>query len=192
MRFLKTKISLAQKARTHRQEPPGSHNKSQSKHNPEHEVDLIDSSKGCIETKNMSINYGRAIITFATSYLALPYLKDFQQGHMSFSLTRFIHFMEQAKNGVTGINGLRSLLLIEQDNNSCLVLCKKAFQWISEVFIKYFSVNWIIHGKMTHKLTYLKYRYKMLRRVQKPDLFTYVRSTQGKRKRAVKLEQGCH
>ena len=79
---------------------------------------------------------------------------------------------EKAKLG--GISSFRAMLLAGERENAKTEACKRVFQWISEVFIKYFSVSWIIHGKVSHKETYLKYRFKMLRRVQKPEAFNSI------------------
>ena len=125
-------------------------------------------------TKNIIINYGRAIATFVTSKLALPYLQTYiDDGSMI--LKEFIDFINEEKVKIGGIQGLRSLLLVEDKDEPKIAIFKRVFKSLSEIFIKYFSVNWIIHGKVTHKLTYLKYRSKILRRVQNPEYFTYVR-----------------
>lgn len=130
-------------------------------------------------TKNMSINYGKAIISFSTSSVATPYLKDVLQKH---NLTRdeFVAFVTRAKESIGGMSSLRSLLLVSESDSEQVVAFKSTFKYISEVFIKYFSVNWIIHGKVTHKMTYLQYRFKMLRRIQDPEHFTYIRERKGK------------
>lgn len=131
----------------------------------------------CSDTKNITINYGKAIISFATSSLALPYLKPLLQ-RFEITLGDFISFISPSKSGIGSIGSLRNLLLIFQDDLERVVACKKVFRLIGEIFIKFFSVNWIIHGKVVHKMTYLKYRSKMLRRIQNPEYFTYIRQTQ--------------
>jgi hypothetical protein len=50
---------------------------------------------------------------------------------------------------------------------------KKAFQELTEIFVKYFSVNWILNSKLQYKIEYLKCRYKILRRIKNPHLFAY-------------------
>ena len=126
-------------------------------------------------TKNISINYGKVISSFAISALAVPYLQPFLDQE-EVSLDDFVLFVNQAREKIGGISSFRSLLIIDEkvDTTKTMTL-KKIFKMISEVFIKNFSVNWITHGKVTHKLVYLKFRSKMLRRVQNPELFTYVR-----------------
>ena len=140
----------------------------------------LDAERVISSTKNISINYGKAISSFAISALALPYLQPtFDQGEVS--LNDFILFMNHAKTKIGGISSLRSLLMINDKVDGVkTMMLKKTFKMIGEVFIKYFSVNWIIHGKVTHKLVYLKFRSKMLRRFENPELFTYVRKRESK------------
>jgi len=136
------------------------------------------------ETKNIPINYGKAIASFAISPLAVPYLERFLNEE-KLTTKEFVEIIGGSKEGIRGIDSLRAMLLINEEKDSeKIMLCKKAFQWIGEIFIKYFSVNWIIHGRMTHKMTYLKYRHKMLRRIRLPEHFTYVR--RGQEKKSVK------
>jgi len=124
-------------------------------------------------TKNVVINFGKAIASFATSRLALPYLDSLFHKEL-ITLEDFNDFIGDAKNKIGGIESFRSLLLILKDDSSKIIACKKVFAMIAEIFIKYFSINWIIHGRVTHKLTYLKYRFKILRRIQNPEMFTYI------------------
>jgi len=139
------------------------------------------STSQCSNTKNITINYGKAIVSFATSHLAIPYLTNFLLQE-NVSLSQFIAFVGQAKDNIGGISSFRSLLLISPSDDKDVAAYKRVFKLISEVFIKYFSVNWIINGKVTHKLTYLKYRFKMLRRIQDPEHFTYIR--EGRKKKS--------
>ena len=51
---------------------------------------------------------------------------------------------------------------------------KRVFKAIGIIFIRDFTVNWVYNSKIADKLTHLKYRFKMLRRVQNPEFFTYL------------------
>lgn len=125
-------------------------------------------------TKNIVINFGRAISSFATSKLSLDYLEPLivQEKVM---LSGFTNFISTRKVAIGGISSLRSLLLITCQDSEEDAAYKRIFKALSEIFIKYFSVNWITHGRMGHKSVYLKYRFKMLRRVQNPETFTYLK-----------------
>jgi len=125
-------------------------------------------------TKNIVTNYGKAISSFALSHLALPYLQP-RLDKSTITSGEFYNFILKGREAIKSIQTFRTLLLIEEGDDANYAECKRVFQYICEVFIKYFSVNWIIHGKMDYKLIYLKYRFKMLRRVRDPENFTYLR-----------------
>jgi len=132
-----------------------------------------------LQAKNIVTNFGKAIATFGLSKLALPYLSaelDKSKYKGELQVSDFIEFMKENKGNINSIDNLRALLLIKESDSQKTVLCKQCFQVIAEVFIKYFSVNWIIHGRVTYKLEHLKFRFKMLRRIQNPEQFTYLKS----------------
>ncbi len=133
-----------------------------------------------LQTKNIVTNFGKAIVTFAVSDIALPYLgpiikKVDHEGAEALGVQDFIRFIGNTKANISSIDGFRALILEEETDEKKTVLCKKAFRMIAEVFIKYFSVNWITHGRVTYKMMHLKFRYKMLRRIQNPSQFTYLK-----------------
>ena len=130
-------------------------------------------------TKNLVINYGKAISTFAMSKLAEPYLATYLK-EQRITFKDFSVYISDKKERIGGISDLRTLLLCSQEDTPQMKAYKGAFKVVSEVFIKYFSVNWIIHGRMANKLVYLKSRSKMLRRVQSPELFTYIKISENR------------
>jgi len=130
--------------------------------------------EGWRTTKNIVINYGKAIASFASSDLAKPYLKEYVQDE-GVSYEKFLKFIIEAKETIGGIASFRSLLIDNDQEEKEMRSYKKILRRIGEVFIKYFSVNWIIHGRMAHKMTYLKFRSRMLRRIKNPEYFTYIR-----------------
>jgi len=136
-------------------------NKKKSEH-------LNDNNQFNKSKKNLNINFIKAIFTFANSHLAIPYLKPLlQKEEIKFSdFTSFIH---QYKPSVNGIYALLSMLVEDKSNNQKIVACKRIFKALSEIFIKFFSVNWIFHGKVENKQLYLDYRFKLLRRIQNPQ-----------------------
>jgi len=132
-----------------------------------------------LQAKNIVTNFGKAIATFGLSKLALPYLsaeleKPKYEGKLQVS--DFIEFMKENKANINSIDNLRNLLLTKDEDSAKSIALKQCFQVIAEIFIKYFSVNWIIHGRVTYKLEHLKFRFKMLRRIQNPQQFTYLKS----------------
>jgi len=62
-----------------------------------------------------------------------------------------------------------------QEDSKEVAAVKRGFAEVGEVFIKNFSVNWAFHSRVFHKEAHLKFRYKMLRRVRNPELFTYLK-----------------
>lgn len=133
------------------------------------------------ETKNIVLNYGRAISSFAVSNLALSYLEPLL-GQEGVTLENFKEFVMKMKKQIGGICSFRSLLMTSECSCEEEVKYKRIYRELAEIFIKMFSVNWISHGKMGHKDTYLKYRFKMLRRVRNPEWFTYLKGDRKKKR----------
>ena len=127
-------------------------------------------------TKNIAKNYGKAIASFAGSDLVVPYLQNITISEPC-TLSEFIGFVRTNKDVIQGIDSFRAMLLPSDEDDIKQAAFKRIFQKVSEIFIKYFSVNWICHGKMKDKETYLKFRFKILRRIQNPTLFTYVKKS---------------
>jgi len=125
-------------------------------------------------TKNIVKNYGKAICNFATSQIAIPYLTQLIKDDIQ--LTDFVAYVSQIKESIRGLHHFRSILIENNDDSPLIIKYKKLFKEISEVFIKYFSVNWIFSGKVLHKQAHLKFRFKMLRRIRCPELFTYLKN----------------
>jgi len=194
MRFLKNKIRLAEEAaKRHTQSPKASDLQIQSemekssiefpevtqmtKKNkvvPQKKAKGKKGKKEINPTKNIVINYGNAMASFALSKLAVPYLQS-SVDKGTLDLQGFIEYLSSSKGRITGVEGLKSLLLITEEDNEKVASYKLAFKMLCEIFIKYFSVNWIIHGRVTNKLVYLKYRTRVLVRVQNPEQFTYIK-----------------
>lgn len=128
-----------------------------------------------LSTKNLAKNFGKAICTFASSKMAASYLKRFLEKE-DLSEKDFLEFVEKARCEINGLFNFRRVLLPTEKDSREIIASKRVFVLISEVFIKFFSVNWIFNGKVIHKLTHLHYRFKMLRRIKCPELFTYIRT----------------
>jgi len=127
-------------------------------------------------TKNIAKNFGRAICTFATSHLAYPYLVPICEEY-EISIQDFVAYVNNIKNKIDGLHKFRSILMIQKDDSQEVAIYKETFKKIGEIFIKNFSVNWIFSGKVMHKEAHLKFRFKMLRRIRRPELFTYIKKS---------------
>jgi len=189
MRFLKNKIALAKTLQVSNRAKivkpnletkncsPSKGSSDQLARKKRHRVpgqSLIPQSSRAV--KNIAKNYGRKICAFAISSLALPYLQNFVEKE-EVQLSGFINYIHQIKGDINGLFHFRSILLENKNDSIPLKAYKRIFKAISEVFIKYFSVNWIFHSKVFHKDAHLKFRYKMLRRIQRPELFTYMKDS---------------
>ena len=132
-------------------------------------------AKESIVSKNIIKNYGKAMATFACSKLSKPYLERItDEGDIDEK--GFVHFMATYKECTDSIGGLRSLLLVTEEDSNEVATFKRIFKSLCEIFLKYFAVNWIFGGKMMHKILHLNFRFKMLRRVRNPVYFTYLTS----------------
>jgi len=124
---------------------------------------------------NIMKNYCRALLNFNLSGLAEPYLKESEDGQYM-SCERFRELLLARKKKMNCIKSLRQLLLPEAVDTEEIKIFKRQFQRVCGVFLKYFCVNWIFHSKVADKMKHLAYRGKILRRVQKPEHFTYLES----------------
>lgn len=124
------------------------------------------------------------MINFALSYIANPYLEKIIEKYPErrIDMRSFKEFMEQQKERVTSIKRLRELLMIKVKEDKVILGYKIVFKEISLVFIKYFSVNWIYNSKIEGRMIHLKYRFKMIRRVENPKMFTHIEDINRKRK----------
>ncbi len=117
--------------------------------------------------KNVDLTYIKAIITFANSHTALPYIKVcLQQENLKF--TDLISFITLTKERIT--NGVQSFwtLFLDDSHDAKTEACKRIFKNLSQVFIENFSVEWITQSKLVHKDAYLNYRQKMLKKINNP------------------------
>jgi len=128
-------------------------------------------------TKNIVKNYGRAICNFILAPISKVYLVDILKKHGdSVTLKQFSEFIKNKKEDVDCIERFKAMLMIKIGDSSSEKTFKSIFLDIGEIFIKYFSVNWIYNGRLTYKESHLNFRFKMLRRLRNPELFTYLKS----------------
>ena len=130
--------------------------------------------RGSTSAKNIVKNYGRALANFAASNLAVPYLNTLIEKE-KVRVKDFRRFIASKKKRARCIAGLRNLLVVQDDDSEHVAAFKRIFKDVSVIFIKYFSVNWIFSGKLCDKITHLKYRFKILRRIRNPEHFTYLK-----------------
>ena len=130
--------------------------------------------------KNIIKNYARAMLNFALSTISFPYLESLVKAEKIIDLEGFQGFLDEKKDEITSIRKLRELLLATEEDSEMVAAYKRVFKEICMIFIRDFSVNWIYHSKVSDKLTHVKYRFKILRRVQSPAYFTYLENFHSK------------
>ena len=138
------------------------------------DVETDTNAKKLLSSKNIMKNYARALANFTLSDIAQPYVCLSTQEH-DVPKADFDRFVSKDKHELNCIQNLRNKLLISASNTDGEKKCKRVFQSICEIFLKSFSVNWIFNSKVSDKMTHLKYRFKILRRVRNPQHFTYLR-----------------
>lgn len=137
---------------------------------------LDNSVPTSLSTKNIVKNYARAICNFVVSELALTYLEDLvKKESEKVTVQEFIGFVEERKGTIDSIKRFQKLLLITNDDEEKVRSFKRLFQAISKVFIKDFSINWIFDGKLKYKKEHIYFRFRMLRRIERPEMFTYLK-----------------
>jgi len=130
-------------------------------------------------SKNIVKNYGKQLCSFSSSLIAVPYIESVIEKNLfqHIKIAAFQEFIKEKKEGINSIDSLRKLLVPEQEDSDELKAFKTIFKQVSIIFLKYFSVNWIYGGKLTHKNSHLQFRFKMLRRVQNAEHFTYLKAS---------------
>jgi len=123
---------------------------------------------------NIMKNYGRAMTNFALSTTARSSLVVITAKYRV-SLQDFNDYIRSKKKSANCIKQIRKMLPIDGEENEEDFILRKVFQEISIVFLKFFSVNWLYSSKIAEKTQHLKYRFKILRRVQNPRYFTYLK-----------------
>jgi hypothetical protein len=137
---------------------------------------LDNSVPTSLSTKNIVKNYARAICNFVVSQLAFPYLEDLVvKESENVTVQEFIEFVEERKGTIDSIKRFQKLLLITNEDEEKVRSFKRLFQAISKVFIKDFSINWIFDGKLKYKREHIFFRFRMLRRIERPEMFTYLK-----------------
>ncbi len=184
MRFLKTKIKLAQEARQRKQlkefaRPIKTRESPFSEDSPSQTILKGTQEKPCTRygshvltstftnpVKNMIINYGKAIFSFAMSDMAKKYI-DQHFSNEKIDPTTFKDFLVEIKPRITGYNNFEAVFAVDEKDSEEIALYRRVLRILGVVFVKYFSVNWIFHGKVSHKMVYLKHRFSVLRRITK-------------------------
>ena len=136
------------------------------------------SPKKAINSDNIIKNYGRAMTNFAISTMARTFLRPILE-KLQIELPAFQKYIEERKKSANCIKKLRQMLPFDDEIGTAEYPFKKAFQEICIKFLKFFCVNWLYNSKIAEKITHLKYRFKILRRIKNPQFFTYLKDFNG-------------
>ena len=136
-------------------------------------------TKANADSKNIVKNYGKALCAFASTKIALSSINSLiaKNSYGKIDIPKFMETMKLKKETTNSMESVRKLLMIEDGDSEIERAQKLLFKDLSVIFMKYFSVNWIYNGKLLHKEAHLKFRFKMLRRIQNPEYFTYLKSS---------------
>jgi len=135
---------------------------------------------------NVMKNYANAMVTFALSRMAEPYLSKSPLVR-AMPVQWFRQILVSKKRKVNCIKSFRELLVIDESQDSEEIKTFKGlFRAACKAFLKHFWVNWIYNSKLDDKSKYLRYRGRLLRRVENPELFTYLEAFAIKKSREQK------
>jgi len=140
---------------------------------------------------NVMKNYASAMVNFALSRMAEPYLArcSWVRGMPP---QMFRQLLSSKKRKTNSIKSFRELLVVDEKDCEVTKVVKSLFRETSKVFLKHFSVNWIYNSKLNDKQKYLKYRMKLYRRVENPEQFTYLESFSTKKSRNQKSPKSAN
>ena len=127
-----------------------------------------------VSPSNIMKNYCRGIVCFVLSRIAITYIKPLLQ-KQGLTLQAFNEFIRLRRKKLNCIKQLREIILIKPNDRKEVAIMKEVFKEACIIFLKYFSPNWIYNSNITNKYAHIKYRFKILRRVKNPHLFTYLK-----------------
>jgi len=122
--------------------------------------------------KNIVKNYGKNCATFAISEIGHQFLAEVLTEE---DIPKFKEFIKLKISSITNIANFREMLLASETDFAEIIKFKKAFQYVSEIFIRDYSFNWIFHSPRINDVKgHIFARFKMLRRIRDPKNFTYI------------------
>jgi len=110
-------------------------------------------------------DYSKALINFALSSLAFPYL-NIQIEEQAISIETFKEILSDKKEKKAS---LRSMLLAEEDDSLEITAFKLAFKNICKAFLEVYFLNWILKENSHERIAYFRFRSKMMRKIQHPE-----------------------
>lgn len=110
-------------------------------------------------------NYCKAMLHFNTQPLSEPYLREFLADH-NVDIELFRTHVRRNENSIGGFDGLKAMLVVRHYDSDEQRAVKGAFKLGCEAFLKYFAVNWVFSANVRNAQSYLKQRFKLLRKIK--------------------------
>jgi len=144
--------------------------KAASRETESHEAILLSLKKSEeISRKKMKLDCFKSILYFAGSPQAFCYLQlHLEQANLEPDV--FCLYVTRVKEDI--INDLEFLKYLRpnQNDGAKRIACKRVLRRISEIFLKYFFRDYILHHKTETKAPYLGLGDKILRKITRPEL----------------------
>ena len=112
-------------------------------------------------TPKIMRNFGKAICEFMLSKKAIPSLDQLiKKENLDYKefydfLIQSVEFFEQNGNFI-------ALIIPQMTDDNKIKACKRVIKELSRIFVKYYSLNWILKSQDLKKECYLKCRIKVL------------------------------
>jgi len=111
-------------------------------------------------------NYCKALVNFSISEHASGYLlEDLNRGGVD--LGTFRNALKAKKDTINTFQDLEQLLWIRPDDSVQLICFRMSFKNACIIFLKYFSVSWILNAHFKNRSLYLSYKGKFIQHIQK-------------------------
>jgi hypothetical protein len=122
--------------------------------------------------KNIVKNYGKNCATFAISELAHDDLLSILTKDQ---IAGFKGWVKAKLPNITNMANFREMLMPSETEDQEVIIYKRAFQLLAEIFVRDYAYNWIFHSpRISDVKGHLFARFKMLRRIRDPKNFTYI------------------
>jgi len=125
----------------------------------------ISSPSVRINSRLIHKNYCKAMLHFNTQPLSEPYLREFLADH-NVDIELFRNHVRRNENNIGGFDGLKAMLVVRHHDSDEQRAFKGAFKLGCEAFLKYFAVNWVFSANVRNAQSYLRQRFKLLRKIK--------------------------
>ena len=143
---------------------------SKSKKNPK--ITSTSYKRTSQRLKNIVKNFGKQCANYAIKRFSTKLLKCSLN---SKEIPLFRKYIKINMKKITNIKNFRELLLVSGADSPEIAKFKKIFQKTCEEFINFYSTNWIFNSsKIKDVRGHIDARFKLLRRIQNPEYFTYL------------------